>query len=80
MELAILVSAALLAVLLWNAVRIPPGSGRFSSVTEEQFLSAIPDADPEIALRVRAIVSEQLDVPLEDIHPDSHFIDDLHCG
>jgi len=79
MELAILVAAGLLAVLLWNAVRIPPGSGRFSHVTEEQFLSAIPSADPEIALKVRSIVSDQLDVPLDEIHPDSHFIDDLKC-
>jgi len=31
-------------------------------------------------LKVRAIVSEQLDVPLEEIHPDSNFIDDLKCG
>lgn len=63
-------------VLLWRCCQ-PATSGRFSNVTEEQFLNAILDANPEIALRVRAIVSDQLDVPLGDIHPDSHFVDDL---
>jgi len=57
----------------------PRTSGRFSGVTTEQFLAAIPDADPEIALRVRDIVAEQLDVPREEVHPESRFVEDLRA-
>lgn len=47
-------------------------------ISDEQFLAAVPDADPDRALRVRAIISEQLDIPEHHLHPDDHFVDDLH--
>lgn len=48
--------------------------------TDDQFLAACgPSADPEIALRVRKIISAELDIPAELIHPDQRFIEDLCC-
>lgn len=46
-------------------------------VTDEEFLAALPNVDPETALRIRAIISDQLDVPLHDLHPSNRFIEDL---
>jgi len=39
MELAILIGGGVVAALLWNAVKMVEGSGRFAHVTEEQFLT-----------------------------------------
>ena len=48
-------------------------------VSDEEFLAAVPNATPEKALRIRAIVSEQLDIPEHQIHPDDRFIEDLNA-
>lgn len=52
--------------------------GRMSRhISDAEFLAAIPNANPERALRIRAIISDQLDVPVCYIHPDDRFVDDL---
>ncbi|KLU05075.1 hypothetical protein RISK_002837 [Rhodopirellula islandica] len=38
-----------------------------------------PATNPERALKVRRIISEQLGVPYEHIHPEQSFVDDLDC-
>lgn len=59
----------------------PPNvNGLTRGITEAEFLAAVPDANPETALKVRAIVSYQLDVPIDDIHPSDSFVDDLGAG
>lgn len=47
-------------------------------ITEEEFLAACPPGtDRVIALRVRKIVSEQLGVAYERLHPSMRFVEDL---
>lgn len=51
---------------------------RFPPITDEEFLArCTPGTNPDIALKVRRIVSEQLDVPYEQIHPSARFVEDL---
>lgn len=54
-------------------------SGGQQKVTDEEFLAAVPFATPEKALRIRAIISDQLDVPLHDLHPSDRFVEDLRA-
>lgn len=49
-------------------------------VSDGEFLAAChPGTRPEVALKVRHIVSEQLNIPEHEIHPDDRFIEDLHA-
>jgi hypothetical protein len=51
---------------------------RWQPITEEEFLAACrPATDPVIALRVRAIVAEQLGVDYSRLHPAMRFVEDL---
>ncbi len=51
------------------------------AISDEEFLAKCPPGtDPEIALRVRRIVADQLYVSYERIHPEQDFIDDLQAG
>ena len=50
------------------------------NISDEEFLAAVPDTDPKMALRVRAMISEQLDVPVRCIHPNDRLIEDLHAN
>lgn len=49
-------------------------------ISDEDFLAAVPGAKPETALKIRAIISEQLDIPEHCIHPHDRFIEDLRAG
>ena len=46
-------------------------------VSDEEVVAASPTQSREVALRVREIVSEQLDVPLNNIHPDDRLVEEL---
>jgi hypothetical protein len=53
----------------------------FPPISDEEFLArCTPGTNPDIALRVRRVVSEHLDVPYERIHPSARFIQDLGAG
>lgn len=53
---------------------------KFRPLTDEEFLSRCsPGVRPETALKVRAIISDQLGIPVEQIHPEHRFIEDLNC-
>lgn len=48
------------------------------SLTDEEFLARCrPGTRPEVALKVRKIVSEQLFIPVEQIYPEDRFVEDL---
>lgn len=47
------------------------------NISDTEFLAAIPNVNAARALRIRAIISHQLDVPVSDIHPDDRFAEDL---
>lgn len=60
------------------AVEASPTFGQ--TISDEEFLAACsPGVRPEVALKVRAIVSEQLDIPEHQIHPSHRFVEDLRA-
>ncbi|WP_422929244.1 hypothetical protein [Singulisphaera sp. PoT] len=51
---------------------------KFPPISDEEFLArCAPGTNPEIALKVRRIVSNSLGVDYERIHPECRFVDDL---
>jgi hypothetical protein len=53
---------------------------RWPAISEEEFVAkCTPGTNPQTALRVRRIISEQLGIPYEHIHPEQHFVHDLDC-
>ena len=47
-------------------------------ITDEEFVALCrPGVKPEMALKVRAIVAEQLAIPPERIRPEHRFVEDL---
>lgn len=47
-------------------------------LTDEQFLARCrPGTRPEVALKVRKIISEQLFIPVEQIYPEDRIVEDL---
>ena len=79
----LLVCSAILIVMtacwLENSRYTPWNEIADRSISEEEFLSALPNVTAWKALRVRAIVAEQLDIPIQCIHPDDRFIEDLRA-
>jgi hypothetical protein len=50
----------------------------FPPITDEEFLARCkPGTNPEIALKVRKIVANQMGVEYERVHPSTRFIGDL---
>jgi hypothetical protein len=53
---------------------------RFPPISDLEFLTLCPPGtNPEIALKVRRIVAEQLGVKYDCIYPSSRFVEDLHA-
>lgn len=53
---------------------------RFPPISDEEFIARCePGCNPMVAIKVRKIVSEQLNVEYARIHPSSRFIDDLRA-
>ena len=53
---------------------------KWPPITDDEFVAKCsPRANPQTALKVRRIISEQLGVPYERIHPDQGFVNDLDC-
>ncbi|MEZ6096241.1 MAG: hypothetical protein R3C03_18780 [Pirellulaceae bacterium] len=53
-------------------------SKEWPPISDEEFLRRCHvGVNPEIALRVRRIVSRQLGVPYEQVYPEQSFVDDL---
>ena len=51
---------------------------RFPPMSDEEFVArCTPGTDPDIALRVRKIVAEALNVDYGQIYPSSRFVEDL---
>jgi hypothetical protein len=54
---------------------------RFPPITEAEFVARCrPGVNPDVALRVRRIVAEQLGVDYERVYPSSRFVEDLGPG
>ena len=53
---------------------------RWPPISEDEFVAKCsPGTNRERALKVRRIISEQLGLPYERIHPDQRFVEDLDC-
>lgn len=51
---------------------------RFPPISEEEYLArCTPGTNSDIALRVRKVVAEQLDIPKERIYPSARLVEDL---
>lgn len=54
---------------------------RFPPISDAEFLARCkPGTNPEVALKVRRIVSDALAVEYERIYPSSRFVNDLGAG
>lgn len=65
---------------MFGSDRFAQWEEKFRPLSDEEFLSRCsPGVRPETALKVRAILSDQLGIPVEQIHPEHRFIEDLDC-
>ena len=77
---AVLIGVRLLSQLL-NQLEIKPGLTELpnaEAISDVEFVRRCsPGTSKEVALKVRRIVSEQLGVPYEKIHPEHRLVEDL---
>jgi len=70
----------LMFILMQGTTMTAKWKQRWPAISEEEFLAKCePGVNRQRALKVRRIISEQLGIPYEHIHPDQRFIEDLHC-
>lgn len=66
--------------IAWEMRRETKLKNEFPPISDEEFLAACtPGTRPEVALRVRRIVADQLGVEYERIHPSMSFVEDFGC-
>lgn len=66
-----------LLVCLTDAI---PDKRKWPPISDDEFMAKCsPGVSRDTALRVRKIVSEQLGVDYERVHPDQEFVRDLGC-
>jgi hypothetical protein len=54
---------------------------RFPPISDAEFIArCAPGVRPEVALKVRRIVADNLGIQYERIHPSSRFVQDLGTG
>lgn len=81
----ILAVAVLLVLQLITAFaerrRLKRFQDRFPPLSDADFVARCgPDIRPEVALKVRSIVSVALGVDYERIHPEARFVEDLDAN
>ncbi len=53
----------------------------FPPISDEEFIKRCgPGTNPDVAIKVRRIISKHLNVEYDRIHPSSRFVEDLHAG
>lgn len=62
-----------------ESAKRPPGRKPDRFVSDHEFVEASGTRNAKLALRVRQIVAEQLDLDPNLIHPDDRFAEDLHA-
>ena len=89
----VLIGVTLLAVIMvvyligicaesssWLADSFKTFNQRWPAISEDEFVAKCgPGTDRDKALRVRVIISEQLGVDYDRIHPEQNFVQDLGC-
>lgn len=75
-----LVIVPVLICATWDKLRVIEDPERFRPMSDDEFVAGCgPGANREVALKVRRIVSEQLNIRCEEIHPTHRFVEDLHA-
>lgn len=84
MDFFLCFAVVLIAVvaIVWIALAIRENAeafdNQFPPISDAEFLARCrPGTDPQIALKVRRIVAEQLGVEYARIYPSSRFVEDL---
>ena len=73
----VVVIAVLLGIALAKRKRATFAE-QFPPLSDAEFMArCTPGTSPEVALRVRRIVADQLAVRYEQIHPSTRFVEDL---
>ncbi|QDV45400.1 Acyl carrier protein [Stieleria neptunia] len=74
------IALILALVLALEAKRSRDFRRRWPPISDDEFVAKCsPGTNRERALKVRRIISEQLGLPYQRIHPDQSFIEDLDC-
>lgn len=69
-----------LIAYLWLASKHVPCQKKWPPISEEEFLRRCsPGVNPQRALKVRRIISQQLGIDYDRIYPEQRFVEDLHC-
>lgn len=67
-----------LACTLWERCKQKAFERRFPPISDAEFMARCkPGTNPDVALRVRRIVSRALGIDYDRIYPSSRFVDDL---
>ena len=84
--MAVFIAAALAAILMLVAFSLAMRDDcarvneKWPSISDDEFVAKCkPGTSRDIALRVRRIVSEQLGVDYDRVHPNQDFVRDLGC-
>ncbi len=65
---------------IWDYVNSSSFENCFPPMSDDEFVAGCgPGANRAVALKVRRIVSEQLNIPYEEIHPTHRFVEDLRA-
>ena len=81
--LTALIIAGIIALLLvagiaWERKRSRDFERKWPAISDDEFVAKCASGtNPECALKVRRIISEQLGIPYEHIHPQQSFANDL---
>ncbi|MEM6778937.1 MAG: hypothetical protein AAF670_14875 [Planctomycetota bacterium] len=68
------------AIWIWESKRQRDFMRKWPPISDDEFIAKCSTGtDQARALRVRRIISEELDVPYEHIHPEQRFVEDLVC-
>ena len=77
--LALIIGTAVVAIV-WGIKSNRDFKRRWPAISDDEFVArCTPGTNPQVALRVRRIISEQLGIPYEHVHPDQSFVDDLNA-
>jgi hypothetical protein len=77
-QLVLGASALIVVVLVVSRRQQREFERRFPPISDEEFMArCAPGTRPEVALKVRRIVAEQMGVEYERVDPSTHFVNDL---
>lgn len=79
--LAVLLHSVIASIFLFSEqVDFEGFDNRFPPISDDEFVARCgPGTDRDVALKVRRIVSDQLSLPYDQIHPSASFVDDLYA-